>query len=425
MVRYTLNTSHISRMVEQYPNLLTSSFRKALKELAATPVSDWRAVDNFLEIYGSHMVVDAELGARLNLDIQVETHKFHQDINEDMLANVAIATLFNAHFEEHREDRYWEVLRNCKCQFDVVGGDTRILDNLIGMSTFSSEEINVSEADLQAWVASVYFNDDDLDNSNVELTGMKVLPIWYLVNDETLKNRIMARVYNNAATMQKLLGNRNFINVTIPYSTRKYVCRVGDRKYTFTDPDVTDVIVAGRHVATICLEPVPTINSNEKVRVVYPIYEGHVKLSKGLCVYNGHSYSVDWSNDELTVEDLGTVDNAYDGNIYLNYGNLSTTAMPYADYTTGHLVAGLERPGAIGVDGSLKGTPVRVVKYFNHFYLKDKNNYDNLPNWTYVTTLPAEAPRYPSYFDKTTWKDRMRRDDGYLYIYNTTEIGYE
>lgn len=424
-VRYTLNSPGIAFQIEKHPNLLTSSFRKALKQLAATSVDNWRAIDEFLEVYGSHVVVDAELGARLDLDIQVETHKFHETINEDLLANVAIATLFKAHFEEHREDAYWEVLRNCKCKFDVTGGDTRILDDLIGMTTFASDGINISEATLDEWLSSVYFNDNDLENSNVELTKMRVVPIWNLVSDRTLKDRIRARVYNNAAIMQKLLGNRNFINVKIPYSTTEYVCRVGNMKYKFPNPDVTDIIYAGRHVATICLEPVPDITEKEKVRVVYPIYEGHVKLSKGLCVYNGHSYSVDWSNNKLQVNDLGALDDAYDGNIYMNFGNLSTTKMPYAEYREGHPIIGIERPGSIGIDGSLQGTPVRVVKYFNHFYLNDKKQYDNVPNWSYATELPEEAPYFPQYFKDDTWKNRMRRDNSYVYFYNSTEIGYE
>ena len=422
--RYTLLTNNITRIIEQYPLLLTSSFRKALRELAATSVSNWRAVDEFLEVYGTHMVVDAELGARLNLDVQVETHKFVEEVNEDFMANVSLAAMFKGNFEQRQKDQIWKVLRDCKCKLDVLGGDLGILDDVVGITIFSDKDINVSPDHLNRWLNSVYFNDNDLENSNVELVNMQVLPIWYLVSDPTLRERIEARVYNNAAAMQRLLGNRNFINVKIPYGTTKYVCRVGNNRYTFTNPEVTEVIVNGRHVATICLEPVPDITTKEYVRVIYPIYEGHVKLSKGLCIYNGRAYSVDWDRSEDIAVDLGAAKD-YDGNIYMNSGNLSVTPIPYAEYMDGHLVAGLERPGGIGIDGSLQGTPVKVVKYFNHFYLKDKNRYDNLPNWSYVTTLPEEAPQYPLYFDQTTWKDRMRRDDGYVYIYNSTELGYE
>ena len=427
-VRYTLQADEIGELVQQYPNMLTSSFRKALKNLAATPVNDWRAVDEFLEVYGTHMVVDAELGGRVDLDLQVETHKYNDIISDSLMAEASLAGLFKVHMSQEQSDSIWEVARQCKCKLDVVGGDLSILDHLVSMTTFASEDIEVNPDDLDRWINSVYFNDDDIENSNVELTEMQVVPIWYLVADQTLRDRIEARVYSNAAAMQKLLGNRNFINVKIPYSTTKYTCRVGSTRYTINDPDVTDVIVGGRYVATICKEIVPNIDKKNKVRVVYPIYEGHVKLSQGLCVYNHNAYKVDWSNHELEVEDLGPVGaDGYDGNIYMNFGNLSTQQMPYTDYLDGHLVVGVERPGGIGTDGKLQGSPVRVVKYFNHFYLNNKNRYDNLPNWSYATTLPDEACNFffSDYFDETTWKDRMRRNDDYTYIFNITELGYE
>ena len=424
--RFTLVPENIAKYVKSHPSLLTSSFRNALKRLAATPVSDWRAVDDFLDVYGSHMVWDVELGASLTLDVQVETHKFVDEINEGALSSVAIASLFEQHNSSSSETKEYQVLRDCKCVVDLVGGDMTILDAIMGMTTFSSENINISEDDLDRWERSVYFSDDDLANSNVEMTSMQVMPIWELIADETLAERIQSRVYSNAATMQRLLGNRNFVNVAIPYSQRKYVCRIGNQKYTFNDPDVTDIVVAGRYVATICHEPIPPIAGREKVYVVYPIYEGHVKLGSGLCVYKGMAYQVVWSHNELTVSKLGEVDEEYfDGNIYMNIGSLSTKRLVVADYLEGHPVAGVERPGGIAIDGSLAGQPVRVVKHFGHFYLNNKNRYDNLPNWSFVNKQPDEAKNYPEYFDATTWKDRMVRNDDYVYILNTTEIGYE
>jgi hypothetical protein len=54
-------------------------------------------------------------------------------------------------------------------------------------------------------------------------------------------------------------------------------------------------------------------------------------------------------------------------------------------------------------------------------------SYDNLPGWTYTTSNPPEADEadYSSYFKSGTYKKRMVRDDDYIYIWNSTEIGYE
>ena len=424
--RYTLEPGNIASYVDRYPNVLTSSFRKAVKALARTSASDWQAVDKFLEVWGTHMVYEVELGASLSLDVQVETHKFQLNEKLEAMAAAQLATLFDAHFSLDQSKRNYEVLRDCKCRLDVVGGDMTILDEIIGMTTFSNEDIDISMQDLDDWTNSIYFDDDDLEHSNVEMTAMHVVPIWELISDEQVAARVESRVEANAVTMQKLLGNRNFINVKIPYSQTKYVCRIGNQKYSINNPDVTDVIAAGRHVATICLETVPAISEKEKVRVVYPIYEGRVKQSSGLCVYNNNVYKVSWLNGQLTVMKAeADVLKHFDGNIYMTGGALSVEHSDVVTYLEGHPIMGCERPGGIGVDGSLAGKPVRVVKHFNHFYLKDKERYDNLPNWSWSTQQPHEAADFPDYFDATTWKDRMVRNDDYIYVWNTTEIGYE
>jgi len=423
---YTIDPSDIAFFTEKYPNLLTSSFRKSLKKLAATASDDYRAIDEFLEVYGTHLVYDVELGASISLDVQVDTHKFKDVENVGVLAGASLASLFKVHFEQHSEEKNYEVLRDSKCRVDVLGGDMTILDRILGMTTFSNDDIEISPEDLQKWATSIVFDDNDLEHSNVEMTSMAVLPIWYLVGDEQLAMRIESRVYSNAAELQKLLGNRNFINVKIPYSTKKYVCRVGNQKYTFTNPDVTDIIASGRHVATICQEPIPPIAGNKKVPVIYPIYEGHVKLANGLCIHNNVVYTVRWDNDSLEVFNQGEIETTkYDGNIYMNSGLLTPAKAEGLDYIEGHPIAGLERPGGIDIEGNLAGQPVRVVKYFGHFYLNNKTRYNNLPGWSYVNELPAEAEYYPSFFSDNTWKDRMVRDNNYVYILNPTEIGYE
>jgi hypothetical protein len=57
----------------------------------------------------------------------------------------------------------------------------------------------------------------------------------------------------------------------------------------------------------------------------------------------------------------------------------------------------------------------------------DKSYYGNLPNWSYVTSAPAEAAEVDNrdYFPQGEWQNRMVRDNNYVYIFNTTELGYE
>ena len=424
--RYTLQIGDLQELVRKYPTLLTSSFRKAIEKLAATSVDDWKAVDDFINIYGTHVVNAATLGARLTVDVQVKANKFDTKEADSLMADATIATLFKMDYTSSSQNKNYQILRNCKCHVEAIGGDVSALDKLVSRTFFSNEDLD--SVMLTSWEESVRFDGEDIANSNVEMTAMEVWPIWELVPDKSVADRLQARIQADAAIMLQLLGNRNFLNAKFPYPISSVTCRIGNqRNQKFDNPDVTDVIVDGRHVATVCREMVPAISKTEYVQVAYPIYEGRVKLTNGLCVHGGKTYSVDWRNDHFKVNEVDGLTTG-DGNMYLTGGVLSTSSFDQVDYQTGHLVLGCERPGGIAINGSLAGEMVKVQKHFGHFYLVDDyNNYGNLPNWSYVTSAPAEASEvdYRNYFPQGEWQNRMVRDASYVYIFNTTELGYE
>lgn len=424
--RYTLQIGDLQELVRKYPTLLTSSFRKSIEKLAATSVNDWKAVDDFINIYGTHVVNAATLGARLTVDVQVKTNKFDTREGDSLMAEATIATLFKLSHTSESQTKNYQILRDCKCHVEAIGGDVSMLDKLVSRTFFSNEDLD--SVMLTSWEESVRFDGEDIANSNVEMTAMEVWPIWELVPDKSVADRLQARIQADAAIMLQLLGNRNFLNAKFPYPISSVTCRIGNQKnQKFDNPDVTDVIVDGRHVATVCREMVPAISKTEYVQVAYPIYEGRVKLTNGLCVHDGKTYSVDWRNDQFKVNEVDGLTTS-DGYMYLTGGVLSTSSFDEVDYQTGNLVLGCERPGGIAINGSLAGIMVKVQKHFGHFYLvDDKNYYGNLPNWSYVTSAPAEASDmdYKDYFPQGAWQNRMVRDASYVYLFNPTELGYE
>ena len=213
--RYTLQIGELQSLVQKYPSLLTSSFRKAVDKLAATNVDDWKAVDDFINIYGTHVVNAATLGARLTVDVQVKTNKFDTREADSLMAEATIATLFKLSHTSESQTKNYQILRDCKCHVEAIGGDVSTLDKLVSRTFFSNEDID-SEM-LTTWEESVRFDGEDIANSNVEMTAMKVWPIWELVPDKSVANRLQARIQADAAIMLQLLGNRNFLNAKFPY----------------------------------------------------------------------------------------------------------------------------------------------------------------------------------------------------------------
>lgn len=419
---YAIEVAAIASYAEKYPQLLTSSFRASLTKLAATSANDWRAVDEFIATYGTHVVYAVELGAKLAVDVQVETHKFSLEVKEETLAQNALGSLFKQEGSSSAQKKNYQVLRDNQCRVEVLGGDVSQLDAVIGMTTFSNE--HVTNSMLEAWEQSIYYSDEDLEHSNAEMTHMEVVPIWELIPDQTVAERVEARIMSDAAAMQHLLGNRNFLNTRFPYPVREVTCRIGTEKATFQSPKVVDILALGRYVASVCQEYVPEITTKEPVTVAYPIYEGRIKLTNGYCIYQGTAYRVDWRHGQFAVTALGKVD--CDGYLYLNCGAISASRYTNITYQPGYALLGCERPGGIATDGSLAGHMVKVQKHFGHFYLQDdKARYNNLPGWDFLSKPVEEASVYSPYFQGDEWQNRMVRKEDYTYIYNQTEIGYE
>jgi hypothetical protein len=70
VVEYTLNYTDLIPYLDQYPALLTSSFRAALDKIDDTN----KSIDDFVNVYGTHVVVFSKLGARMSVDLKNETH---------------------------------------------------------------------------------------------------------------------------------------------------------------------------------------------------------------------------------------------------------------------------------------------------------------------------------------------------------------
>lgn len=424
-VEYSLSSTSLKRELLQYPQMLTASFRHAISDLhttlAANP-QDFRSIDLFLDAYGTHVVNYAALGAKLWVDVQVSTHRFNDVYRDTVVSKTALLCLFEKASATSKEQAAYAILKDNACRIEVLGGDLSLLDKYVSISVFDNSDVDADA--LSQWEHSIKFDENDISNSNVELFSIKVEPIWNYIVDPLVSRYVRTRILGDAAQMQELLGNRNFICTTMPAHPTQVTCRIGLQQHVITsNPAVVDIIAANRHVATVCRERVPEISKNEDVFVAYPIYEGHIKLSDGLCIYNGIVYSVDWRYGEFNVSKVGE---SGSDSIYMNGGLLSAGREEFVKYQLSHLILGMERPGGIGVDGGLSGEYVPTIKYFGHFYLQNKESYDNLPGWDYCKQEPAEKEgKYDSYFPAGNYSNRMVRRDDYIYNYNTKEIGYE
>lgn len=440
----SIDTTDINELIKQEPSrFLTPSFLFAIEKLKNAKESDILVVDSFIEIFGTHVVCDAKIGAKLNMDVRTRRADIHDYKSEQLISKEKMNLLFKkteSSLTQTEQSFLRQVLNNSTIDLKVKGGNTSIFNGIISNPT--SNNPFAKEETLNEWIKSIKFDANNSLDSNVELIDMKVAPIWIFIPDDKIAKKVESRVKATAPTMQELYGNRNWINAGFNCNINTVYTWVANRGMTKTDnPWICNVVAANRYIATICREWIPEIDENNSVCVAYPIYENKVDLTSGLCIHNSKVYEVAWRYNQFVVKKIE--DNFSGNNIYISCGCLSTSKMEGVNYISSNIMLAYEWPGSINIDGNIgnAGDFLTIRKFLGDFYLENDKKYENLPNWTYSTEefknsyygnrLQSDVPYKLSGVQINgkkgidNLKDRMVRNFTYIYYINKNEAWYE
>lgn len=417
-----------ARIVEEPERFLSPGFRYAIEKVRRDKGQNLIVVDSFIDIYGTHVITEVELGAQLKLDMMTN-RKVLRDYALETTIKEQHLNLFFYNKDETTTETWQElmtqILDNSTFHLEVKGGDTEVFNSL-AIDTSPQNAAATSET-VSKWVRSI----DQQGLTNVELFDMKVVPIWYFIPDETVANLVHSRIEATAPTMQALYGNLNFVNVCFNPAEQQVVTRMNGKRTTFDKPWVYNILANNRVVATVCREWVPELSQTEPVNVAYPVYDNKIDLSGGLAVWNDSICRVAWLYDQFVVQKEPLPAGERGDRFYLTCGMLTTSPYTNQKYQDGTPIIGYEWPGSIQVDGSTQtGGWCTTRKFLGQFYLENAGRFDNLPGWYYQEVWPGNA-----HYVKLVGKDafavsgihadhlngRMARNANYTYYYNPNE----
>lgn len=432
------------------PNLLTVSFRDAVNHLMLADPEDIAVVDSFVNVWGTHVIVEAFLGAKLDIELSNYVWRYKDVGHDHEITTEEFLGECEKKEDERRQDGFtW--IEHGKLTINAKGGDQSLLTNLLGDYQFDGKA-TFSTDGIEKWRKSIHYDPDDELASNIEMVDMRVVPIWWFIEylNEDVADRVHAAIEQDVEMQRKLLGEKNFFSVKFPISYPEATCQVQTQSGEWTtltrrdsgdDPQVVNIISGGRVVATVCKEQLmdsthvhsdSTLIKTDSLQywvhdtidywvrdtldlwVAYPVYEGVVNQMCGVGVdEQKRVFDVQWLDGRRTLRRR----KAYNGEdavatgkyFYINLGQVDTDADNSVSYAPASAMAYYELSGGIQYDGNYRATPLPVTKEGADFIIRtDDPTLTNIVGFTY----DADQNIY-------------RRNSNYHYIFNPNEMRYE
>jgi hypothetical protein len=369
-------------------------------------------VDSFLQRYGSHVVTYAVMGGRLDIEMRMNLDSLLDVTDTKVLGDLSMAEIVKMKAESESHKKELNLMNSAECRISICGGDVSLIPS--SMMHFNFNEKPDLSSYATAWMASIKYDPDDYQNSNLEMTDMEIMPIWDFIPNKEVADRVKKRVMGSTADLLREVGYQNGVNTEINLSIESVNCKLANSRnfQSFKNAPMVNVICAGRYVASICWERIEDIDPHNDVKVVYPVYDREVNLSSGMCIHNGTAYQVRNLRNGYSVTKVGE---AQDNKMYLNGGVPGITRFENVNYVQSYNLPAIELANSVKSDGSVGAQNIyQVYKSGLDFLLNNKDgkaqkgNVSGLPNWEY-----------------NRYYDRMVRNKTYKYYWNPKEINHQ
>jgi len=254
------------------------------------PASLAEEVMKTLEEFGTHIVMQADLGGRIDYTFTVEkSGTFY--VND--LMKVEIDFTMGRLTESDRTAKYDQEVSSTKSAdgaIKVVGGSEATRQQMQYDIARLGKTSQLPPEHVTAWLASIDYDDRAIAAGDIDVINFELMPVWDLVPSEL---------------------RLDFLNATLRMAERPD-CKVSDEKlgsdlYTIdcTRKDLFDFSNVkdngslcrilylrsgdgeGTPVLQVCSEYVPKIRTDQRVTVAYPIYKRKIRMNEGLFLGDG------------------------------------------------------------------------------------------------------------------------------------------
>lgn len=285
-----LDEGKIESLIRQGYIIFTDKFSEFYQKINTLP--EISMVDKMIETYGTHYVLYADLGGRLEYTVNFKAKETSKESVERYLQYKNGRQASNSSSESASHS----ICSNGGFHFDIYGGTEQAVKELVANADTKDRYGQVNPSMLGAWLNSI----KESDMSSVTMMQCHLKPIWQLFTNPTARSMIISCILEKAHQaggdltdrLQKL-GLDNF-----------YKLKINSDMLTFSNTAEASLVkvgyLKGIPKVEISNEYVPAIRGDHRVSIIYPIYREQTNIRRGIFVGDAEN-----PPSEVMFSDLG------------------------------------------------------------------------------------------------------------------------
>lgn len=386
------------------------------------------AIKDLLAEYGTHIVIQADLGGRIDYTFTMEkSMKVDNTAEMKWEIDYTVGTLPASDRNVNYSDTV-SSSKNARGAIKVTGGSKAMRDQLQQEIDGLSPKGHLSAESVVSWLASITYDDNAATQENLDVVHFSLMPVWDLV-DSNLRNDFLNATLDMMSRSDYKLPDEMLSSALYKIDlTRSYVKNFSNASnatlcktlYLNTGTEMTPVM-------EVCQEYVPAIRTDKRVTIVYPIYNNRIRITQGVFlgddIYPASKVAFGGSKAyvvPLTLKDnKRTIETLY----YVN-GNFSTEASGLRFFTEE------ERNWQVRDDVLMLKTTGSDAKLYKHPIVKIGSQFwtrENINHNMYFTYKPEQTYNAPNsdYISAQILYTRFQYDVDYWFnLWNKWTYGY-
>ena len=266
-------------------------------------------VQSMLRTYGTHMVIQADLGGRIDYAFCMDktgTVNLRRNVEQEALNTLG---------QGDGSSQNLPVVATDKSQYGsitVIGGSaaarTKLQEGIRGLGNKG----HLSAEDVNAWMSSINYSGEMTTDESLDVVHFELMPVWDLVPDQLraiFLDETLLMVRSSDCQLPASVLEADIYEIEPQGALYRQLFDFSRQVAPNTGSLCRLLYFESEPVIEVCSEYVPQIRSDERVIIAYPIHDRQIHINQGLFLGDGiHQPAyVGFSNGVCYVNPIDTM----------------------------------------------------------------------------------------------------------------------